>query len=106
MVTGINWSKRLHKLYGFSTDRVNFLHSLSVQLVYPSPVVRLARLRQWRERKAFSQQELAERAGISRAALSRIESGQAEPHPRTVRKLAHALGVQPEDLMNIEDFDS
>ena len=54
----------------------------------------------WRERKALSQQELAEKAGITRAALSRIESAQAEPHPRNVRKLARALGLEPEDLMD------
>jgi transcriptional regulator with XRE-family HTH domain len=70
-----------------------------MQLAYPARVVRLTRLRLWRERKALSQQELAERAGITRAALSRIESGQAEPHPRTTRKLAKALGLQPDDLM-------
>jgi transcriptional regulator with XRE-family HTH domain len=84
---------------------VNYLYSLGVPSVYSSRVVRLTRLRKWRERKAFSQQELAERAHITRAALSRIESGAAEPHPRTIRKLAQALGVQPEDLMRIEDFE-
>ena len=67
--------------------------------VYSVSVVKLPRLRWWRERRALSQQELAERAGITRAALSRIETGLSEPHPRTVRKLAEALGVGPEDLM-------
>lgn len=54
----------------------------------------------WRERRALTQQELAAKAGISRVALTRIESGQAEPMARTVRKLAEALGVQVDDLMD------
>ena len=63
-------------------------------------MVRLARLRQVRERKALTQEELAAKAGITRTALSRLESGAAEPRPSTVRKLAAALSVEPEALMD------
>jgi transcriptional regulator with XRE-family HTH domain len=68
-------------------------------VMYSPLVVRLPRLRWWRERRAMTQQELAEKAGITRAALSRIESGQAEPRPPTVRRLAAALRVEPDQLM-------
>ena len=54
----------------------------------------------WRERRALTQQELADLAGITRVALSRIESGQAEPMAKTIRRLAHALNVQVDDLMD------
>jgi transcriptional regulator with XRE-family HTH domain len=62
-------------------------------------VARLTRLKAMRERKALTQQELADRAGINRVTLARIETGGAEPYPATVRKLAEALGVEPAELM-------
>ena len=69
-------------------------------VMYSQPVVRLTKLRAWRERRAMTQGELAARAGLTRAALSRIESGQAEPRPSTVRRLAQALRVEPDALMD------
>lgn len=66
---------------------------------YSQTVVRLTRLRFWRDRRALTQQELAAKASITRAALARIEAGNAEPRPSTTRALARALGVQVEDLM-------
>ena len=62
-------------------------------------MVKLVRLREVRERKALSQQELATKAGLSRGTVNRIEAGAEEPYPATVRKLAAALDVQPDDLM-------
>ena len=67
--------------------------------MYDCRVVRLTRLRQWRERRALTQQELAGKAGITRATLSRLEAGAENPYPSTVRKLAKALNVDPEQLM-------
>lgn len=55
--------------------------------------MRLPRLRQIRELKLLTQQELAEITGISRVTLSRLESGNAEARISTVRKLTAALGV-------------
>ncbi len=65
-------------------------------------MVRLARLEHLRTRKPLTQEELAHKAGITRTALARIESGAAEPRPSTVRRLAEALGVEPEQLMEPE----
>jgi predicted ATPase/transcriptional regulator with XRE-family HTH domain len=51
-----------------------------------------ARLRQSRERAGLSQEELAERAGISANAISALERGvRRHPYPATVRALADAL---------------
>jgi len=61
-------------------------------------VVRLSRLRAIRERKALTQDELADMAGVSRQTIVKIEGG-LEPRPPTVRKIASALGVEPSDLM-------
>ena len=63
-------------------------------------MVKLTRLRVIRERKALTQQELADLAGVSRVTVVRAESGKDEPFPRTVRKLAGALKVKPADLMD------
>src|SRR5579884_3572633 len=62
-------------------------------------MVKLARLKLVRERKALTQQQLAEKAGVNRVTITRLEQGSDQPFPTTVRKLADALGVEPEDLM-------
>jgi len=67
--------------------------------VYPDPVVRLTRLRTWREYRSLTQQELADKIGLTRVALARIESGTSQPRPSTRRALAKALGIRVEELM-------
>jgi transcriptional regulator with XRE-family HTH domain len=69
-------------------------------------MVKLLRLRGVRERKALSQRELAERSGVNRVTIARIEAGLQEPHPRTTRRLAEALGVEPAELMATGDEDA
>lgn len=56
------------------------------------------RLRYWRERRALSQRELAEAAGMGQNTIWRTESGEATPHPATLRKLAQALGIRVDQL--------
>ena len=57
-------------------------------------------LRRLRQLRALSQRELASRAKLSVTTINRIEIGQRKPMPRTIRKLAEALGVTPEDLLS------
>jgi XRE family transcriptional regulator, regulator of sulfur utilization len=57
------------------------------------------RIKHLRDARALTQEELAEKAGITVAALSRIERNNAEPRPTTRRKLAKALGVDPSELL-------
>jgi transcriptional regulator with XRE-family HTH domain len=56
-------------------------------------------LKRLRTRAALTQAELAEKAGITTAAVARIERDEAEPRMTTVRKLAQALGVDPAELV-------
>ena len=56
------------------------------------------RLQSVRERLFVTQEELSERTGMSRATISRLENHRQRPRISTVRKLAEALGVQPEAL--------
>ena len=58
-----------------------------------------ANVRRLRVLHALSQRELAEQAKLSVTTVNRIETGQRKPMPRTVRKLAEALGVTPEELL-------
>jgi transcriptional regulator with XRE-family HTH domain len=62
-------------------------------------MVKLTRLKDVRQRKALTQQQLADRAGVNRVTIARIEGGKDEPFPTTVRKVADALGVEPEELL-------
>jgi len=57
-------------------------------------------LRRLRELRALSQRELAARANLSVTTVNQIEGGQRKPMPRTVRKLAQALEVSPEELLS------
>jgi len=57
------------------------------------------RLRDWRAHRALSQADLAERSGVTKATIVNLEKvDHRTPHPRTVRRLAKALEVQPHEL--------
>lgn len=56
-------------------------------------------LKRLRLRNTLTQEELANAAGLTTAAVARIERDEAEPRPSTVRKLADALAAEPADLL-------
>ena len=62
-------------------------------------VPKLTKLREIRESHFLTQGELAERSGVSRQTINRIEQGEIEPRFRTIRQLAEALGVEPRELV-------
>lgn len=62
--------------------------------------VRVRNLRQLREAAFLTQAELAQKAGLTEATVSRIEHGHHEPRISTVRRLATALGVHPRELVD------
>jgi transcriptional regulator with XRE-family HTH domain len=62
-------------------------------------MVKLARLKELRTKQFLSIRELAEKAGVSPTTVAEIESKGRDAHPRTVRKLADALGVAPDELL-------
>jgi len=49
--------------------------------------------------QTMTQAELAKKAGITAAALVKIENNQSDPHVSTIRKLSDALGVEPRYLL-------
>ncbi len=56
-------------------------------------------LKRLRTLNALTQEELATKAGLTPAAVARIERNEAEPRPSTLRKLAGALSVKPAELV-------
>jgi transcriptional regulator with XRE-family HTH domain len=66
---------------------------------YYARVVTLTRLKLLRERKALTQQALADKAGLNRTTVARLEGGRDQPFPTTVHKLSEALGVEPGELI-------
>jgi transcriptional regulator with XRE-family HTH domain len=60
------------------------------------------RLRRLRRERALSQRDLTRMTGIAFDTISRLETGKQRAQPRTIRKLADALGVEPRELMKEE----
>jgi transcriptional regulator with XRE-family HTH domain len=56
-------------------------------------------LREYREAAGLSQAELADRAGIHRRTVIKIERGEREPHWPTAVALAGALGKKITDFL-------
>ncbi|MDP9440030.1 MAG: helix-turn-helix domain-containing protein [Actinomycetota bacterium] len=58
------------------------------------------KLQELRLAKFWSRDELAEKSGIHRDHIGRLERGEGgNSRPPTVRKLAEALGVSPAELL-------
>jgi molybdate-binding protein/DNA-binding XRE family transcriptional regulator len=68
------------------------------QAVAGSAAAAGARLRLARQARGFSQQQLAGMAGISRQAVSAVESGHTDPSLRVALALGQALGMTVEEL--------
>ena len=60
-------------------------------------------LREIRARRLLTQEELAEKSGVSPSTVANIERDHREPHFRTIRKLAKALNVAPSELVPEEE---
>jgi transcriptional regulator with XRE-family HTH domain len=58
----------------------------------------MQRLKELRLDANMTQEELAAATDLTQSTLSRLENGQRRPRPKTLRRLAEALGVKPQDL--------
>lgn len=64
-------------------------------------------LKHWRRKRGFSQQKLAEEAGIDQKTIARIEVGKGgETRGKTLGRIAEALRVKPETLAEAPDADA
>ncbi len=61
--------------------------------------VNVERLKELRRERVLSLRELEQKSGVSYNTIWRLEDGRQGAHPKTVRKLAEALRVQPSELI-------
>ncbi|WP_146035304.1 helix-turn-helix domain-containing protein, partial [Formosa algae] len=63
------------------------------------------KIKDLRNRKGFSQEQLAEESKLSLRTVQRIEKGESIPRGDTLIKLTQALGVTPDDLLEWTDIE-
>ncbi len=57
------------------------------------------KLKQLREDQVLTMRELAKKAGVSVDAINRLEKNRTGAQQTTIRKLAKALDVEPQELV-------
>lgn len=57
-------------------------------------------IKAWREHLGFTQADLAGKAGLAQPALARIERTDSNPRKSTLIKLAQAMGITVEQLID------
>ena len=55
-----------------------------------------------RRRRGLTQRQLGELAGVAHTTVQKLETLQRGVYPKTLRKVATALGVAPEELLHGE----
>jgi transcriptional regulator with XRE-family HTH domain len=60
-------------------------------------------IRQLRESKNLSQQDLADDCGIPKVQIGRIERAKINTTVRTLIKIANALEIEPKELLNFQN---
>lgn len=63
------------------------------------------KIKNLRNRKGFSQEQLSEESKLSLRTIQRIEKGESIPRGDTLIKLTQALGVTPDDLLEWVDIE-
>ena len=58
------------------------------------------RIKELRNRKGFSQEELSEKSGLSLRTIQRIENGETEPRGDSLKRLALAFNVTPDEIVD------
>jgi DNA-binding XRE family transcriptional regulator len=91
----------------------HFLCIFSTYLCYTYPhkytagmvEVNVGKLKELRDRRVLTLHELEERSGVAYNTIWRLENGKTGAQPRTIRKLAKALGVEAEELVRVRGSD-
>ncbi len=65
----------------------------------------LPHLRNFRQRAVMSQDQLAQKSGVARDTISKLETGRRQAYPSTIRKLAGGLEVEPGMLLGSVEYD-
>ena len=83
----------------------NQIESDESDVWFPNEVVKVnvrgdSLIKAWREYFKFTQAELAAKAGMKQSALARLENSSASPRKTTLTKLAEAMGISVEQLID------
>ena len=57
------------------------------------------KLKKLRKQRVLLIGDLAEKSGVHRNIISKLENGKGGAYPETIRKLAETLGVEPAELV-------
>ncbi len=57
------------------------------------------KLQKLRQRRLWLISDLADKSGVHRNTISKLENGRGGAYPQTIRKLAEALDVDPTELL-------
>lgn len=68
--------------------------------------VNVEKLRALRRRQVMTLRELEAESGVAYNTIWRLENNRGGAQPRTIRKLAAALGVEPQELIAGDDADA
>ena len=63
------------------------------------------KLRRLRQRRLWLIGDLAEKSGVHRNVISKIENQRGGGHPDSIRALAEALEVEPQELLLLDEDD-
>ena len=87
------------KLMGRTEGRPDEEITLPHEVVKMSTLGGMPLIRAWREHLGLTQEEVARRMDITQPAYAKIESGKTQPRMATCKRLAAAMGVEWEQLM-------
>jgi transcriptional regulator with XRE-family HTH domain len=73
-----------------------------VRMIESSRSISLPGLAAHRRRRGLTQRQLGDLAGVAHTTVQRLESLKRGAYPQTLRKLAFALGIAPEELLQGE----
>ncbi|MBZ9894211.1 helix-turn-helix domain-containing protein [Mesorhizobium sp. BR1-1-6] len=68
----------------------------------PKPERRRHFIKQWRKAKHLTQEELAERIGVTPGAISQLELGRVNYTQPMLEAIAAEFGIRPGDLLNVD----
>jgi transcriptional regulator with XRE-family HTH domain len=68
----------------------------------PKPVRRRHFIKEWRKFKQLTQEQLAERIGVTPGAISQLELGRVSYTQNMLEAIAVEFGVKPGDLLNVD----
>src|SRR5258706_7986493 len=66
-------------------------------------LLRIDRLREARERRGWTQRELAARCGLSDIQVYRYETGRSDPSASNLRLMAEQLGISTDYLLDLTE---